>query len=427
MRYNNETLVTAFALFSLFFGAGNLILPPYLGFNAGLEWTLVTLGFCISAVIIPILGIIAHARLQGTMLDFANKVHPAFSIIFCILVYLVSITLPAPRTASVTYEMAIEPYFNWDSLTFSAVYFGIVFLFTLNRSRLLYFIGRYMTPLLIMILAMIIGIAFFSESDPNTANSLKHPFSEGFLEGYQTFDAIASIVVGAVVIVSLTFNKDRDYHINRKTITYGGILAGIALFLIYAGLIYAGSLYSTSQPTDSRTELLSYISYDTLGSGGKILLSGAVGLACLTTATGIITGTADFVQGLFKGSKIAYYSTAFLGAFLGVVVGQFNTDFIIEIAVPALFFIYPLTLVLILLNVMPQKYLSHWVFKAVVLVTLVFSLPDFLSSLNRTELDDLRKAIPLGKWGLGWAVPAAATFILTNVGLIIYRKKKAAN
>ncbi|MEC8884510.1 MAG: branched-chain amino acid transport system II carrier protein, partial [Bacteroidota bacterium] len=115
MRFNKEVLVTGFAIFSLFFGAGNLILPPYLGYLSGTHWLLVTLGFFISAVFIPILGVIAHARLQGTMLDFATKIHPVFSTVFCILVYLVSVTLPGPRTASVTYEMAIEPYFEINS------------------------------------------------------------------------------------------------------------------------------------------------------------------------------------------------------------------------------------------------------------------------------------------------------------------------
>ncbi|KKL13125.1 hypothetical protein LCGC14_2528880, partial [marine sediment metagenome] len=259
MKSTNQTLVTAFALFSLFFGAGNLILPPFLGFSAGEDWLLVTLGFAISAVIIPILGIIGHARLQGTMLDFGNKVHPVFSVIFCVVIYAVAVALPAPRTAAVTYEMSILPYFDWDPLPFSSLYFGLVFLFALNRTRLLDFIGKYLTPLLIMILVMIIGIGIFSGEEPNVTNSLKTPFSEGFLEGYQTFDAIAAMVVGAVVIISLNLNQKGDYAHKKKVIIRGGLLAGLALILIYAGLIYVGALYTAAQPTDSRTELLSFI------------------------------------------------------------------------------------------------------------------------------------------------------------------------
>ncbi|WP_035916910.1 branched-chain amino acid transport system II carrier protein [Flavimarina sp. Hel_I_48] len=422
MRSTNQTLVTAFALFSLFFGAGNLILPPFLGFSAGTGWSLVTLGFAVSAVLIPILGIIAHARLQGTMLDFGNKVHPVFSIIYCVLIYAVAISLPAPRTAAVTYEMSIAPYFSVSPLIFSALYFGLVFLFAINRTRLLDIIGKYLTPLLIMILIMIIGIGIFSGGEPNLANTLEQPFSEGFLEGYQTFDAIAAMVVGAVVIVSLNLNQNGDYSHKRKVIMRGALLAGMALVLIYTGLIYVGALYIPAQPTDSRTELLSFISYDTLGSGGRILLATSVGIACFTTATGAVTGTADFIQGLFKGSKKAYFITLFFACALGVLIGQFNTDFIIAIAVPALFFVYPITIILILLNVMPRKWISHWVFKAVVLVTLLFSLPDFLHSLNRTSLDMVRNTIPLGNWGLGWTLPAAITFIAVNILLYFFGK-----
>jgi len=424
MRSTNQTLVTAFALFSLFFGAGNLILPPFLGFTAGSGWSLVTLGFAVSAVLIPILGVIAHARLQGTMLDFGNKVHPIFSIVFCIVIYAVAISLPAPRTAAVTYEMSIAPFFNISPLIFSSFYFGLVFLFAINRTRLLDIIGKYLTPLLIMILLMIIGVGIFSGGSPNVANNLKQPFSEGFLEGYQTFDAIAAMVVGAVVIVSLNLNKNGDYAHKRKIIMRGALLAGAALILIYTGLVYVGALYIPAQPTDSRTELLSFISYDTLGSGGRILLATSVGIACFTTATGAVTGTADFIQGLFKGSKKAFYITLFFACVLGVLIGQFNADFIIAIAVPALFFVYPLTIILILLNVMPRKWISHWVFKAVVLITMLFSLPDFLHSLNRTGLDGVRDAIPLGNWGLGWALPAAITFVIVNVARFFFGNEK---
>ena len=127
MNQTKETLITALALFSLFFGAGNLILPPLLGFKAAEDWWLVGLGFGISAVLIPIFGIVAHARLQGTMFDFAKKISPGFSRLYCYLIYAISISLPSPRTASVTHEMAILPFFESSSLLTSLVYFVLVF------------------------------------------------------------------------------------------------------------------------------------------------------------------------------------------------------------------------------------------------------------------------------------------------------------
>ncbi len=423
MRSTNGALVTAFAIFSLFFGAGNLILPPYLGFEAMEGWGLVTLGFAISAVAIPIMGIFGHARLQGTMLDFGNRVHPVFSLIFCALVYLISMAIPAPRTASVTYEMAIMPYFSIGSLGFSGIYFGLVFLFVLNRTHLLTLIAKYLTPLLLLMLVMIIGVAALGEPAPHDPSILKHAFAQGVLEGYQTFDALGAVVVGAVVIISLRLGNLTEYSEKRKTIMRGGFLAGTALLLIYAGLIYVGSLYGGSTPISSRTELLSYISYQTLGSGGRILLSALIGVACFTTAVGIVTGTSDFVQGLCKGSRAAYYATAVVGCMLGVLIGQFNTDLIIAIAVPALFFIYPVTIALIVLNVLPQRLISHWVFKSVVLVSIIFSIPDFLHSLGYDELNGIRQMLPFGPWGLGWLIPASITFVIVNLILYFYDEK----
>ncbi len=108
MNYTKQTYLVAFALFSLFFGAGNLILPPFLGYNAGSSWIWVTLGFALSAVVIPILAIYGYARLQGTLIDFAKKVSPGFALLYAVIVYAISVCLPSPRTASVAYEIAID-------------------------------------------------------------------------------------------------------------------------------------------------------------------------------------------------------------------------------------------------------------------------------------------------------------------------------
>ncbi|MBT8282749.1 MAG: branched-chain amino acid transport system II carrier protein, partial [Muriicola sp.] len=163
MRQLRELLVTAFALFSLFFGAGNLILPPQLGFKAGSDWWIVALGFALSAVFIPILGIRAHAKLQGTMFDFAIKVSPKFSLIYCFVVYAISISLPSPRTASVAHEMAVSTFFDISPITTSFIYFALVLIFALNRNKILDIIGKLMTPAILLILLAIIGIVIFYE------------------------------------------------------------------------------------------------------------------------------------------------------------------------------------------------------------------------------------------------------------------------
>lgn len=415
MIFKKETLVTSFALFSMFFGAGNLILPPLLGFQAGNDWILVTLGFGISAVLLPLLGIIAHARLQGTLMDFSKKISPYFGLIYGIVVYLICIALPAPRTASVTHEMAIQPFFDVSSLLTSVIYFSLVFVFALNRSKVLDLLGQFLTPLILLILLTIIGIAIVQPHPEMISPVIKTPVVTGLLEGYQTFDAVAAMVVGGVLIVSIHMNHQGTYHEKKKLVTQSGILAGIALLLIYAGFIYTGAVFNSSFPEDSsRTALLAGISTETLGSIGNAFLSVLVALACFTTAIGIVTGTADFVKGLAGNSQTAYVLTALLSSLLGVIMGQFDVQYIIAVAVPALMLVYPVTILLIVLNVIPNKFASSIVFKSVVVVAILFSLLDFGLFIGIQQLQVLQEAIPFGVSGLGWVLPSFLTFVVAN-------------
>ncbi|MEO0528465.1 MAG: branched-chain amino acid transport system II carrier protein, partial [Bacteroidota bacterium] len=409
MNKTKETFITAFALFSLFFGAGNLILPPQLGFKSGELWWLVTLGFCISAVLIPIMGILAHAKLQGTIFDFGKKVSPNFSLAYSFVIYAISISLPSPRTASVTHEMAIEPFFNSSSLATSIVYFVLVFIFVMNRSKMLNIIGKLLTPAIILILLALIGVTLFSYETVFGETTFSNPFAYGVLEGYQTFDAIGAVVVGGVIIISINLRKkETSYEEKKNLITRAGWLAGLGLFFIYAGLIITGALmHSSFDPDISRTALLNGISIKTLGNTANLFLSILVSLACFTTAVGIVAGTADFIKHRFADSQKAYTLTALVGSVLGILMGQFNVGYIIAVAIPALMFIYPITITLILLNVVPEKFAASLVFKAVVITVILFSIPDFLTSIGwGSAVAPLQDYIPFSAYSMGWVLPA---------------------
>lgn len=417
MTTTKDVFITGFALFSMFFGAGNLILPPYLGFNSGPDWFLVTIGFVITAVVIPIFGIVAHAKLQGTVYDFGKKVSPIFSSVFCLFVYAICIVLPSPRTASVTHEMAIAPFFESSSLLTSTIYFVLVFIFAMNRSKVLDLLGKYLTPIIIAILLAIIGIAIFSSPAEVRPSQFETPLVSGMLEGYQTFDALAALVVGAVLIISINLTYSGSVAEKKKLIFKSGLLAGFGLFIIYMGLILAGSMHSTAFPSDiNRSELLLGLGNMTLGSLGASLLSVLIALACFTTAVGIVTGTADYFKGMYNNSQTVYTVTAVIGSLLGVVMGQFDVAYIIDIAIPALMFIYPITIILILLNVLPDKYASSLVFRGTVLVSFIFSIPDFVQILMPSEvIDGIINVIPLAKFNLGWVIPSLLTFIILNL------------
>ena len=417
-------LVTAFGLFSLFFGAGNLLIPPLLGYNAGEQWFWVTLGFMITAVVIPIIGIMAHARLQGTMYDFGKKVSPWFSSIYCVIVYIISIAIPSPRTASATHEIAIHPAFGTDPLWTSLIYFALVLVFVLNRSKILNFIGKFLTPLIVIMLLLVIGIGLYNSNLANPA-TFESPIVSGILEGYQTFDAIGAVVVGAFIIVSLKFKTIavEAYEAKKSLIRKAGLIAGLGLFVIYAGLISVGAYYGSEINVDStlsndmqRANLLRGISISALGTVGNTVLSILISLACFTTAVGIVAGTADYFRGLFNSSNKAYIITAIVACIAGVGVGQLDFHSIIVIAYPVLLFIYPITIVLIILNVLSEKLTTPLVFRVVVIATFMFSVPDVIGFISPSEsLKTIMSYIPLANHSLGWVLPALVAFVLANV------------
>jgi LIVCS family branched-chain amino acid:cation transporter len=343
--------------------------------------------------------------------------------VYCILIYTISISIPSPRTASATHEIAIHPFFETDSLWTSTIYFGLVFLFALNRSRVVNLIGKFLTPLIVTIVLSVIGIGLFSANAEMNISKFEQPLTTGFLEGYQTFDAIGAVLIGGVVIISLNLKGITSAKDKKKMIEKSGIMAGAGLATIYAGLIAVGAFYGAEIFVDGnlssdmqRANLLRGISTHTLGSIGTAFLSVLVALACFTTAVGIVTGTADYFKGLFNNARIAYIITAAIGSLAGISVGQMNFSTIIHVALPILMFIYPITIALILLNILPEKWASKQVFRAVVLVTFIFSLPDVLGTINLGHLVvPIAKWIPLASQSLGWVIPALVTFILVNL------------
>ncbi|NAS31721.1 branched-chain amino acid transport system II carrier protein [Flavobacteriaceae bacterium R38] len=423
MIKKKEIFITGFALFSLFFGAGNLLLPPLLGYNAGNNWYLVTIGFMIAAVIIPILGILAHARLQGTMYDFGKKVSPTFSLVYCFLIYVISIAIPSPRTASATHEIAIHPFFGSSPLLTSSVYFTLVLIFALNRSKILNIIGKFLTPLIVITLFLVIGIGLFSSNFSMNPSAFEVPVVSGLLEGYQTFDAIGAVVVGGVIIISLNLKGHTSFESKKKLIIRSGLIAGLGLFIIYTGLISVGAFFGSEILIDTslsndmqRATLLRGISLASLGTFGNTVLSILIALACFTTAVGIVTGTADYFKGLFKESQTAYTITAIIASVFGIVIGQLDFHSIIVIAIPVLMFIYPITIILILLNVLPEKFTPPIVFRGAVITTIIFSIPDFLSSIGMGEqMQPIKENIPLASYSIGWLIPVFVVFIAINL------------
>ncbi|MFK8288201.1 branched-chain amino acid transport system II carrier protein [Capnocytophaga canimorsus] len=418
----NQTRIVfsvAFAAFSMIFGAGNLILPPFLGLQAGEDWFLMACGFSLSSVLLAVLGMLVHARLQGTVMDFWGKTPTKMGLIYCLIVYTLCVILPAPRTASVTYEMAIAPFANIPSVVFSFIYFTLTLLVVFNRTKIIEIIGEYLTPIIIGIIFLVFAIAFLGQHDALLPTAVEAPWIVGLLEGYQTFDAIAGIVVGGVLVVSLDLKGNFSYAAKRKIITYAALISGFFLFLIYAGLTYMGALFGNDFPQNtSRTDLVSGIGQLTLGKFGNAFLVTLVGIACFTTAVGIIAGAADFIKKICNHSVLAYRITAIVGCSFGVIVGQLDLNTILNITLPFLLFIYPVTILLILLNVMPQNWVTRPIFMGVLIIGFIFGIFDALLWSGLFPSKSILNSIPLQQYHLGWLLPSIALWVI----FIVYHK-----
>ncbi|MGI9526625.1 MAG: branched-chain amino acid transport system II carrier protein [Weeksellaceae bacterium] len=405
-------LITAFAMFSMMFGGGNFILPPLLGLQAGNAWPIVCISFGISGVFIPLLGILTQAKTQGTIIEMGTKIHPIFGLVLGVLMYVICLSFPIPRTAAVTYELAVQGYITISSFWFSIIYFSLVSYLCFNRNKILDILGKYLTPLLLSIIVLIIIKAVFFIHDTPQNSLLERPFKSGLLEGYQTFDGIASIIIGGVIVSSLNMTNMLDYKQKKRLIIFAGIISSLALFAIYSGFIYTGAALSDVFPNDiTRTELLSGIGTHTLGIFGGTLLSISVSIACFTTAVGIIAGAADFMKYLFKGSLKVYNITVIGACLLGIVVGKTGTENIISVAVPVLVLIYPIVIMLIFLNIVPAKYTSKSIFRMVIITSLLFAIPDFLASLQ-VDISDIQSLLFLSDYNLAWLIPSLVVWII---------------
>lgn len=422
MSDSKKIVLFGFALFAGFFGAGNLILPPYLGFKAGEDWWFVALGFLITTTVIPLISLFGHAKLQGTMLDFGKKVSPKFSLVYCIIMFLVIIALPAPRTAAVTHEMAIGPMFGTSPLLTSCIYFALVLVFALNRSKALNILGKYLTPIIVIMVMTIVVLGLISPPETMLPSAFETPLVDGLLEGYQTYDAIAGIVMGGVIIISLNKHGSPSYSEKKTIIAKSSLIAIFGLFIIYTGLITLGALYNSEFPTDiTRTDLLLSLSKSMLGDLGATFVSILVALACFTTAVAIVVSLADFFKSLFDDSQKVYTYVSIVCCAVGVIMGSYDVGFIINTAIPALLLIYPISMVLIFLNVLPDRFATTLVFRAVVIVTFIFSIPDVLGFISPSEgLKTMISYIPLAKHSLGWVLPALVTCVA--VGLLTKEK-----
>lgn len=355
------TFIVGFMLFAMFFGAGNLIFPPALGLQSGEFFWITILGFIITGVGLPVIAVIVGSLSQGGYKELLKNIHPAFGVIFMIVLYLVIGPFFAiPRTATVSYEMSIIPFLNESSwvvlLVFTFLFFLVSFIIALYPNQIANSIGKYLTPILLTVMVIFIvgGVfAYFNNDVMVIDNMLENNFfSTGFTEGYLTLDAIAAMAFSVVVITALQkFGASTRNELLTSTIKTG-LLAAALLGVIYIALAWIGNrvaLDATSfdEGTNLGTYVLSFVAGDVFGALGTVLLGLVVLSACLTTSVGLIVAVSEYFNELLP--KIPYTAFVTLWTLISFGLANQGLNQVIETSVPVLYFIYPIAISTVLL------------------------------------------------------------------------------
>jgi LIVCS family branched-chain amino acid:cation transporter len=409
-----DVLVVGAALFAMFFGAGNLLFPPTLGYGAGSEWFTTALGFIITGVGLPILGIIALCKNGGTVADLSDKVHPLFTKILSVIIILaLGPVLAIPRTAATVFEVGIEPMIpGVKPIWIAVIYFVITWAFTIKPSGVVDKIGKILTPLLVLMMGIIIFKGVLNPIGEPVFKDTGLAFGNGFSEGYQTMDALGSILLGGLALVAL---KEKGYTESKeklKLATQAGIIAGLGLAFVYMGLIHIGAMTSSLYEAPlSRAGLLIEIGRRVLGESGQLGLCLAVSAACLTTAIGLTAVVGNFFDELTNG-KIKYELVVTLVCLSSIYVASQGVEAIVNLAVPLLVISYPIVILIIVMNLFSEWIVNPNAYRGAIIGATIVSFSEVFGF-------DWTKVLPLSNQGFAWIVPA---IILGVIGSIIKSK-----
>ncbi|MGG7178090.1 branched-chain amino acid transport system II carrier protein [Clostridium paraputrificum] len=413
-KSTKDFLVIGFALFAMFFGAGNLIFPPYLGHAVGDQYIVAMIGFIITGVGLPLLAILACSKGDGTFETMASKIGPKFSIILATVLFIaIGPMVGIPRTAATTYEIALNPLFpNLSPFISMVIYFAINLFFVLKRSTVIDTIGKYLTPTLIVILTfIIIKGAIFPIGEIISSGSTS-VFSNSLIEGYQTMDALASLLFATIITASISakgYSKEEIVPMTLKA----SFVAVIGLAFVYGGLTILGAQTTTlTSPDIGKTSLLLIISKEILGNIGTTIIGIAMSLACLTTSIGLLTAGSEFFEKVSKG-RLSYKFNALLISLISIIIGSLGVDNIIVISGPILNILYPVAITLIITTLL-DKFLTN-----VKAVRLGIYTSLFLGILGEIPAINL-SFIPLSNLGFAWVLP---TVISIFIGYLIFNKE----
>ena len=423
-RSRKDMFVIGFALVSMFFGAGNVIFPPYLGLSCGKQWFLGFACYYLADIGLALAALFAVLR-SGSPEHMTRRIGKVPStLLMSAIILCIGPMLAIPRTAATTYEMSLAPLVSgFSPVLFSLLFFAVILLLCLRESAVVDIVGKVLTPVLLIGLLVLIvkGVVDPIGPVPDRVPVDNVPVT-GIEAGYQTMDVLAAAVFGIIILKSARDKGYTDPKGQARVVAGAGLVAGAALLVVYLGLTYLG--VTTSRFFDLsvlRTFLVVSIVRSLMGNAGIVLFSIVVALACVTTAVALVSSAASYFSRL-SGGRLRYTWLVVAICLFSAAAANLGLDQIVSIAAPILSIVYPPTLVLIVLSFFDRRIRSDWVFRMAALGALVFSLLETAVSFGLDMLVLAR--MPLASLGFGWVVPAA---VCGALGALIGRSRPAKN
>lgn len=417
-----DIIALGFMTFALFVGAGNIIFPPIIGMHAGPNVTIAAFGFLVTAVGLPVLTIIAIARAGGAMEALSSPIGKVAGLLLTIICYLVvGPFFASPRTATVSFEVGLAPFFGESKevlLAYSAVYFLIVIAVSMYPDRLLDSIGRFLAPVKILALTLL-GVAALlypaGAIGPASGHYTATPFSEGIVNGYLTMDTLGGLVFGIVIISAIRSRGITAIGPMVRYATIAGLTAGTGLVLVYVSLFHLGAdSYSIAAHATNGAEILHAYVQHTFGVPGSLFLGILILVACLVTAIGLTIACAEFFATI---TPLSYRALVVVFALLAFTFANLGLTRLTMISEPILIAIYPPCIALVVLSFFSHKWPGkRIVIPAVMAVAFFFGIFDALKAAQLTQwVPDFLAYIPLNEQKLGWIVPSIITLLVTTI------------
>lgn len=419
-------------LFTMFFGAGNLILPPLLGLQAGTDVVPAMIGFLAAGIGLPVLAILALAN-GGSLKALAERVGKRFGVIFCALIYLtIGPFLAIPRTATTSFEMVAPLLPEGTNLfvatiLFSVLFFGVAYVLAIHPGSLSKIMGKFSAPLLIILIVLVVVASIISPDGqvvspqaPYDQNAL----AQGFLTGYQTVDLLSVLCLGIVVAINAESLGATEPKPLAFAISMAGIIAGIVMGLIYCGLAFVGSQFGTVMPEAANgAELLATTCALHFGSAGSILVAAIFLLACLNVCIALTSCCAEYFYINYPGIPMKAWAALFAGA--SCLVSLVGLNAILQFSVPLLNTLYPPAIVLVILGLFARFFDRYqrvwpWAVGVTAATSVVITLCNALFPNSWTIVD----LLPFASLGFGWLIPAIIGVI---VGMILSKKAPTAS